>query len=291
MKKKKKISIDLIHTAFQFIEEQNFEYLLVSAKLKGDIECINNLRSTQKILWITPENFSLGNEEDFVAPPLGQKMDLSSRVSFSLFLAYIKNFIGYEDLIACLTTQCKVGAIDTLMVSSPRKLFPWLAGKERVFKNLLQKISPVTFVSLLEVALRLVKEGREGKPIGTMFVLAHPQDLEKYTEQLILNPLKGHPKKTCNIHNPVFFETIRELSAIDGGFVVSPKGTVISSGTYFHSTAHHKSKLKKGFGTRHAAAMSLTKQTESIAIVLSESSSDIRIFYAGKMIFEGGVHS
>ena len=57
---------------------------------------------------------------------------------------------------------------------------------------------------LLEIALRLAREGREGSPIGTIFVLGDRSTLSPHLRQLILNPLKGHPQASRSISQSGF---------------------------------------------------------------------------------------
>ena len=138
---------------------------------------------------------------------------------------------------------------------------------------------------ILEIALRLAAEGREGKPIGTVLVLGDESKLEPYCRQLVLNPFKGHPKRERSIHNQEFFETIREFSGLDGGFIVSRKGTVLSAGTYFDAGVK-KVRLRPGLGARHAAAQSITSVTDAIAFAISASSGTVTVFHEGRPILE-----
>ena len=87
-------------------------------------------------------------------------------------------------------------------------------------------------VRVIDITMRLSREGREGKPPGTVFVIGEPESLKKHLRQLVLNPCDGHPQKHRNIHDPIFFETIREFTALDGAFVANKRGIVESAGTY-----------------------------------------------------------
>jgi len=52
---------------------------------------------------------------------------------------------------------------------------------------------------LITIAMRFAREGREGKPIGTSFILSSPEDVAPYTWQFILNPCAGYPENIRNI--------------------------------------------------------------------------------------------
>ena len=133
--------------------------------------------------------------------------------------------------------------------------------------------------------MRLAREGREGRPLGTVFVIGEPDKLTPYLRQLVLNPCEGHPQKSRNIHDDVFFESLREFAALDGAFVVNNRGIVESAGTYLDAPVP-KAKLRSGLGARHTAAAAITAKTEAIAVVISESSGTVTVFHEGKDILE-----
>lgn len=81
-----------------------------------------------------------------------------------------------------------------------------------------------------ELAGEISREGREGKPVGCFFVIASPDDIRSMTHQLIVNPFLGYLREARNILDPSIEETIKEFSKIDGAFVISPDGTVESTG-------------------------------------------------------------
>jgi diadenylate cyclase len=138
---------------------------------------------------------------------------------------------------------------------------------------------------VLEIALRFAREGREGVAIGTTFVLGDRTTLGPYLRQLILNPLKGHAPATRSIHNPTFLETLRELSAMDGAFIVSRRGVVDSAGTYLDAPIG-RGRLSPGLGARHAAALAITTVTTATAVVISASSGTVSVYDGGETVLE-----
>ena len=109
--------------------------------------------------------------------------------------------------------------------------------------------------------------------------------LSAHLRQLILNPLKGHPQAARSIHNPDFLETLRELAAMDGAFVVNRRGVVDSAGTYLNAPVG-QGRLSPGLGARHAAALAITTVTDATAVVISASSGTVSVYDGGETVLE-----
>src|SRR5262249_33498187 len=126
-------------------------------------------------------------------------------------------------------------------------------------------------------------EGREGRPVGTLFVVGDSQRVLEQSRSLVLNPFQGHPEAQRNILDPVVEETIKEFSALDGAFVVREDGVVLSAGTQLLPSVAH-SQLPGGLGTRHAAAAGITASTNALAVCVSQSTGAVAVFRAGRLV-------
>jgi DNA integrity scanning protein DisA with diadenylate cyclase activity len=145
-------------------------------------------------------------------------------------------------------------------------------------------INHYTLESVILLAVDIAREGREGRKIGTMFVVSDHEQVMKLSRNMILDPLLGHPPENKHIDDPNVRETLKELAQLDGAFVVSDDGIVVSACRYIF--AHFEGiKLPLGLGSRHIAGASITKATKAIAVVVSESSV-VRVFDNGEMIGE-----
>jgi len=120
------------------------------------------------------------------------------------------------------------------------------------------------------LAIEISREGREGRKIGTMFIIGDHNEVLKRSQTLILDPLKGHPAEIRKIENRDFRETIKELAQLDGAFIVTDKGIFLSAARYI-LTEYKKIDIPLGLGSRHIAAASITGVTSSAAVVVSES--------------------
>ena len=134
------------------------------------------------------------------------------------------------------------------------------------------------------LAVEIAREGREGRKIGTLFVVGDSEAVLKHSKPLILDPLHGHPDESKRIDDPDVRETLKELAQLDGAFVVSNEGVVLSAARYIDTVSEDLS-VPLGLGSRHMAAASASKQTGAVAVVVSESST-VRMFDDGELVSE-----
>jgi diadenylate cyclase len=142
-----------------------------------------------------------------------------------------------------------------------------------------ERVDPTALKAVLRLALELGREGREGKKVGTAFIIGDTNEVLKRSHQLILNPYKGHTEDTRDIKNRSHWETIKEFAQIDGVFIVDDKGVIISAGRYLD--VNTKSIELGGFGGRHMSALAVTRETQAIAVTVSESGGTVRLFKDG----------
>lgn len=137
---------------------------------------------------------------------------------------------------------------------------------------------------LLELAVEIAREGREGRRIGTLFTVGDANAVMAWSRPLILNPLEGHPKNRRHILSNELWGTIKELAQLDGAFVVSHDGVFLAAARFLDANASNV-KVPFGLGSRHIAAASISSATNAIAIVVSESSV-VRVFQHGILMAE-----
>jgi diadenylate cyclase len=137
---------------------------------------------------------------------------------------------------------------------------------------------------LIELAVEIAREGREGRRIGTIFMIGDEAEVLARSRPLILDPLFGHPEAARSIFDPNLRGTIKELAQLDGAFVVSEAGVFLAACRYLDA-AGAGVELLLGLGSRHLAAASMSSMTEAVGIVVSESAT-VRIFCHGKLLAE-----
>ena len=141
-----------------------------------------------------------------------------------------------------------------------------------------------TLRRVVDLAVEIAREGREGRKIGTLFVVGDAEAVIGHSRPMILDPLAGHPDGTKRITDPNMRETLKELAQLDGAFVVSDEGVVLSAARYI-DVASEALDLPLGLGRRHMAAASSSLRTDAVAGVVSESSV-VRMFDDGQLVAE-----
>ncbi len=138
--------------------------------------------------------------------------------------------------------------------------------------------------AVLSLAVEIGREGREGRRIGTLFTVGRAHDVLAQSRALILDPLIGHVPHATHIADPNLRGTVKELAQLDGAFVVSDDGVVVSACRYLTAAVEHVH-LPLGLGSRHLAAASISGALGIVAIVVSESAM-VRVFSRGRLVAE-----
>lgn len=152
----------------------------------------------------------------------------------------------------------------------------------RALEECAERVDPEALRAVLTVAINIAQKGREGRKIGTAFVIGDVEEVLSRSNQLVINPYEGHKESDRDIKNPENWESVMEFAQIDGVFVLDERGFIVSCGRYIEASAKDLvSKIKRGIGGRHIACASITKETEAIAVVVSESGGDITVYKDG----------
>jgi diadenylate cyclase len=156
-----------------------------------------------------------------------------------------------------------------------------------MFKSICRRVRKCDKKNLepvIELAVEIAREGREGRRIGTLFTFGDAGAVLKHSRPLILDPLAGHTDEERQIRDVNLRGTIKELAQLDGAFVVSDQGIVVSACRYLDAMVSDVA-LPYGMASRHLAGASISQVTDAVAIVVSESSM-VRVFDDGKLIAE-----
>ena len=160
-------------------------------------------------------------------------------------------------------------------------------GKTQIFEEICsekRQVNSRVLKQTISLAVEIAREGREGRKIGTLFVIGDSGEVMRRSKPLILDPLQGHADEDKQIEDPDTRETIKELAQLDGAFLVSNAGVVLSAARYIDAASDNLD-LPLGLGSRHMAGASISQQTSAVSVVVSESSM-VRMFDDGELVSE-----
>ena len=208
------------------------------------------------------------------------RMTRAGQVKAALLVCLARGLLQRGDRVICLTGADSARSLDTLLVlhlGSEPELFSLLDAVA-----LGGDVAPAVFERTLTLATQLAVEGREGRPVGTLFVLGDSDRVLAQSRSLVLNPFHGYPEAERSILDPALGETIKEFSALDGAFVVRGDGVVLTAGTQLVPAVQVS--LPGGLGTRHAAAAAITASTDAVAVCVSQSTGTVSVFKSGQLV-------
>ncbi len=203
------------------------------------------------------------------------------RVELALFTAILQGHIDKEDTIVCASAGPDGRRLEGISVIDVARDFELLLSLQDELRS--GDIDQQVFNGTLNLAAELAREGREGKPVGTIFVLGDGDGVLARSQQMVINPFKGYPEEERNLLDPSLHDTLKEFSAIDGAFIIAGDGLILAAGTYL-GTEGAKVDVPMGLGARHTTAAGITAITRAISVVVSESTGTVRIFKAGKQL-------
>lgn len=211
--------------------------------------------------------------------PVEQGMELFSQVKEVLVSAFVNGSLGPEDRVLVLGFEDPMLRVLSVFDLTTAERFTQLRDElaDRADLSVVEKV--------LQVAMQLSTEGREGKPVGALFILGDTRKVLKSSRQVVVNPFEGHDEDTRNIVDPDTWETVKEFAQIDGAFIIRGDGVIEAAGRYVD--IDRTVDLPAGLGGRHLAAASISRTTKSIAIAVSASGA-IRLFKNGEVLLKVG---
>jgi diadenylate cyclase len=139
--------------------------------------------------------------------------------------------------------------------------------------------------ALIDLAVTIGVEGWEGRPVGALFVVGASNKVMENSRPLSLNPFQGYSEDERNLMNPEVRRALRAFAVLDGAFVLREDGVVLAAGRYL--TFEEKDvRVPLGLGARHMAAAGISRDTEAVAIAVSQTSGAVRVFRHGRAVLE-----
>lgn len=248
---------------------------------------LDYIKTKSKVIIVTSNKSRFAPEDkrftDLIQAP-SFPASRTGQIKIGILLAISRNLIDKNDNVVCVSGNSNSGMFDTIVSLDVEKEFQFFLTATR---NILPPdVNPEVLERILGLASEIALEGREGKPIGTIFVVGDTNTVSQNVRQLIINPFRGYSEAERNILDPALDETIKEFAAIDGAFIITGDGIVLSAGSYLRPSVDESQikTLPSGFGARHAAAAGITVCSNALAITVSESTGMVSIFKNGAIM-------
>ena len=228
--------------------------------------------SGEEVVVVAPDN-DVG-ADDFVELPL-EFDNVRDRIKFGIHGAMDDEYVSEGDNVACSVSVFGGNQDSVIRVRVDETVE---SGIYDLFVN--SRAEPGVIRNVFEVAVELGKKGQKGKPVGALFVVGDAGKVMNKSRPLSYNPFE---KSHVHVGDPIVNVMLKEFSRLDGAFVVSDSGKIVSAYRYLEPAAEGVD-IPKGLGARHMAAGAITRDTNSTAVVLSESDGLVRAFKGGKLI-------
>ena len=218
---------------------------------------------------------------DAVLPIRSYSSHRFSQLRSAVLIGLTRGIFSSQDRLCCVGGIPQSNQFDSITVVDVEREFSTMLFHKS--EMLPASVKPEVVERILAIATELSVEGREGHPVGCLFVLGNTEKISEYTKPLILNPFYGYKDEDRNILNPFMDETVKELSSIDGAFIIRGDGVLVSAGSLIHAPDYTHT-LPSGLGSRHAAAASITQAVDCLCVVVSGSSGQVTLFRRGEML-------
>jgi len=239
-----------------------------------DADLYERLVADHEVIVVSDEDER--DADRFVELPV-EFSSLSDRIRFGIEGALQEEYLGDNDQVLCLATTYGDG-MDTAVRVRAGEFTE--SGVYDLFVN--SRAEPGVIRNVVEVSVELGKKGQKGKPVGALFVVGDAGKVMNKSRPLSYNPFE---KSHVHVGDPIVNVMLKEFSRLDGAFVISDAGKIVAAYRYLEPSAEGVD-IPKGLGARHMAAGAITRDTNAIAIVLSESDGLVRAFKGGELILE-----
>lgn len=171
--------------------------------------------------------------------------------------------------------------LDTITVLKLSERLGKLTARD--LQRLETKVPLDTLKVVVDLAVEIGREGREGKPVGTMFIVGDHRKVMEQSQPTGFDAVKGYSRKERKLFDKGVRESVKEVAQMDGAFIISADGTIEATSRIIDTNPVELT-MTSGLGARHYTGAAISKNTKAIAVVVSESSGTVRVFQNGQIV-------
>jgi DNA integrity scanning protein DisA with diadenylate cyclase activity len=277
----------LIKKARQLRQDIGAAALIVFPEITVDWDKIRKLFEEDVVLVASMKSDILiaAAEQRFLTVHLhfegGTATTIYNRMSHAILEAVADDLIPHGSRVLALYSAMDPTCFDSISVINLGEHLERLSGRD--LRQLESRVPLKTMKTVVDLAVDIGWEGREGNPVGTLFVVGDTRRVMMRSRSVGFDPVKGYRRKERSIFDGKVREGIKEIAQLDGAIIVASDGVVEAAARYLESSSTSMLSLSPGLGTRHWAAAAISRMTSAIAITVSQSSGTIRIFQNGEV--------
>jgi DNA integrity scanning protein DisA with diadenylate cyclase activity len=203
------------------------------------------------------------------------------RLTQAVLEAVADDILPPGESVVALYSGFDADAIDSISVIDLGEHLDRLTGRD--LRQLETRVPLDTLKMVVDLAVEIGREGREGKSVGTLFVVGDSRRVLASSHAVGFDPVRGYNRKERSLSDPRVREGIKEIAQMDGAIIVSADATVVAACRYLDASAATIT-LSKGLGARHWAAAAISRATKAVAVTVSQSNGTVRIFQNGEVM-------
>ncbi len=273
----------LMNVAVELAASMQVEAILVLFDAPTEWEELSRLAKGQKVIAAADRVEQVAGAEEAGIPVVLLEMAESpvhEKLGQALLEAVADDFLASGASVVALYSGFDADVPDSLSVIHLDEHLGRLTSRD--LRQLETRVPLDTLKTVVDLAVDIGREGREGKPVGTLMVVGDARKVMASSHPTGFDPMKGYSRKERNLRDSRVREGIKEIAQMDGAFVIAGDGTVEAAARYIDAPATNIT-LSKGLGSRHWAAAAITRATNAVAVAVSESNGTVRIFNNGEV--------
>ncbi|TWT80871.1 DNA integrity scanning protein DisA [Planctomycetes bacterium CA13] len=210
-----------------------------------------------------------------------EKAPLLERLQHALLEAAADEFIRTNGEVIALYSGFQQGRLDSISHLQIDERMRQLTVRD--LQSIESRVPLKTIKAVIDLATQIGREGREGKPVGTLFVVGDTRRVLDHSNDSGVDPFRGYNRKQRNLLDKKVQEDAKEVAQLDGAFIINSDG-VIEKSRQMLEVSHDALTMSKGLGARHWAAAAISQKTKAISVVVSQSTGTVRLYQNGLLV-------
>ncbi|MEL6897881.1 MAG: diadenylate cyclase [Planctomycetota bacterium] len=281
-----KHNLGIIRAGLEMAHATEADALLLLLDGGTDWKRLDELRGDRAlpIVVATDEEADLEGAEEFNLRPVPlhkEKSPQMERLQHALLEAAADEIVKPNGQVIAVYSGFHSGRLDSISHLQLDERMRRLTARD--LQSLESSVPLKTLKAVIDLAADIGREGREGKAVGTLFVVGDTKKVIEHSRDSGVDPFRGYNRKQRSLLDSRVQEDAKEVAQLDGAFLVSPDG-VIEKSRQILEVAHEELTMSTGLGSRHWAAAAISQKTKAIAVVVSQSTGTVRLYQNGILV-------